>query len=263
MVKLYKNNALPHLRDHLATVLIVHYSSQSLNDSNEGYSPRITSIVVHNLESRTSHSFSIHLEAEIKRVPKDGIEEQYDKLEKAMLKNFYDFVKEHQNHSWLHWNMRNIHYGFEMIEHRYKVLGATSNDIPTIPDNKRFNLSDMILDTYGEECVSHPRMGKLMQLNGGEPKGFLSGEDETKAFNNKEYVKLHESTLCKVGWFRKMFLLLIERKIKTERSNWRIRAHELCESVWLKILGAIAIVYALGDGTIRLFHALSENGGAQ
>ena len=261
MAKSYQGRALPQLREQLETILIVHYSCQSLNDSNEGYSPRITSIVVHNFESRTSHSFSIHLEAEIAKISKDKIEEKYDDLEKGMLKNFYSFVKEHQNFCWLHWNMRNIHYGFETLEHRYRALGATNNDIPSIPDNKRFNLSDLITDMYGENCVSHPRMGKLMELNGGIPKGFLSGEEESKAFSNKEYIKLHESTLSKVGWFRKMFILLLNRKIRTERSNWKMRANEFCESIEIKVAGAISIFYAIGEGGIKIFNYFSSSGG--
>ena len=260
MTKSYQSKALPQLREQLETVLIVHYSCQSLNDSNEGYSPRITSIVVHNFESRTSHSFSIHLEAEIAKISKDKIEEKYDFLEKGMLKKFYSFVKEHQNFCWLHWNMRNIHYGFETLEHRYRALGATNNDIPTIPDNKRFNLSDLITDMYGENCVSHPRMGQLMELNGGIPKGFLSGEEESKAFNNKEYIKLDESTLCKVGWFRKMFILLLNKKIKTERSNWKMRAHEFCDSAGVKITGFVSVVYAIIDGTIKAVSYFASSG---
>jgi hypothetical protein len=253
MLKRYKRNPLRRLREHLDTAFIVHYSSQPLNDSNESYSPRITSIAVHDLESNTTHSFSIHLEAEVSRVSKSEVEGKYDELEKAMIANFYDFVNKHINHCWVHWNMRNIHFGFEQISHRYKVLGATSNDIPMILGNKRFNLSDMILDIYGEDCISHPRMAKLMQMNGGEPRGFLSGESEAKAFSDKEYVKLHQSTLCKVGWFQEMLLLLLERKIKTERSNWYIKAHAFCDSIWLKILASFGVIYALIDGAIKLF----------
>lgn len=253
MLKLHKRNPLRRLRERLDTVFIVHYSCQPLDDSNESYSPRITSIAVHDLESNTTHSFSIHLEAEVSHVSKGEIEGRYDKLEKAMISNFYDFVSKHINHCWVHWNMRNINFGFEQISHRYKVLGAISSDIPMILGNKRFNLSDMILDFYGEDCISHPRMGKLMQMNGGEPRGFLSGENEAKAFNDKEYVKLHQSTLCKVGWFQKMLLLLLDRKIKTERSNWHIKAHAFCDSIWLKILGSFGIIYALIDSAIKLF----------
>lgn len=257
---MYKNNFLAELKKQLDTVLIVHYSCQSLNDSNEGYSPRITSIVVHNLASRTSHSFSIHLEAEIQKIKKEEIDEHYDALEKAMLKSFYDFVKEHQTFCWVHWNMRNIHYGFETLEHRYRVLGASEDDIAAIPDNKRFNLSDLILDTYGDDCVAHPRMQRFMELNGGEPKGFLSGEDETKAFNNKEYVKLHESTLCKVGWFRKMLLLLLERKIKTDRSNWCNKIHEFYDSPVVKIFGVIAIACTIIGSIVAATNFINGGG---
>jgi len=254
MITKYRNESLSIVKKQLGSILIVHYSSEGLNDNNEGYSPRITSIVVHNLNSRISHSFSIHLEAEILKISKNDIDGKYDQLEKSMLRNFFDFVKNYTNYNWLHWNMRNIHYGFEMIEHRYKVLGANDDEIIKIPDRKRFNISDLIIDSYGENAISHPRMAKLMNLNGGEPKGFLSGEDEAKAFKNKEYVKLHESTLSKIGWFRDIFILLIEKKIKTERSNWNIKAHNACDSVAIKIVGVIASISGVCAVIVSVYH---------
>jgi hypothetical protein len=235
---------LNSLRDNNQSCLIIHYSCEGLSDD-RGFSPRINSIVVYSLKNAISYSFSIHLEAEIGKIDKENTEDNFDKLEKKMLQKFYKFVEKNNDSVWLHWNMRSVHYGFEMLEHRYKFLMNSSKlNICTVPQDRRFNICDMIIDIYGNNCVDAAgRMQKLMELNGGEPKGFLNGKQEALAFKNKEYVKLHESTLSKVEWFREIFLLLLKRKIKTQHNNWKSRINDLFDSSFMRILVIMAIVY--------------------
>ncbi|MDJ0615423.1 MAG: hypothetical protein QNJ63_01545 [Calothrix sp. MO_192.B10] len=228
------------LNEEIDKLLVIHYSCENLSDDNEGYSPRITSIAVQNVDSQNTNSFSIHLIAEEEQLPRENIEQQYNQLEKKMLSKFYEFVRRHNNYNWLHWNMKTVNYGFEAIAHRYKIL--SSKDAPNIPESKKFNLSSLILEIYGDNCVDHPRMIELMKINGGVHRSFLSGKDEVEAFRNKEYLKLHKSTLCKVNWFRKIFTLLIEGKLKTQRSNWLHTVNKLLESLPAKNLGFVAII---------------------
>jgi len=236
---------LQHLKQHESQLLTIHYSCQSLGDGNEGLSPRITSIAVLHLASSSMHSFSIHLIAEVRNrnVKREEIHDHYDDLEEQMLIQFYDFVKSHQDALWIHWNMSNINYGFEAIAHRYKVLSNT--DAPQVPDSRRFNLSTLILGIYGENCVDNPRMVNLMQLNGGRPRDQLTGLEEVEAFKNKEYIKLHKSTMCKVYWFQSMYYKLQARKIRTAHTNFWNRTSEFMEKPAVKILGFISVLYAL------------------
>lgn len=62
--------------------------------------------------------------AEIKKTPLDKVAEQYDEIEKEMLGEFFNFLKEHKSYNWLHVNMRDINYDFQAIEHRYRVLAG-------------------------------------------------------------------------------------------------------------------------------------------
>jgi len=78
-------------------------------------------------------------------------------------------------------------------------------------------------------------MQKLMERNGGEPKGFLSGEDEVKAFKNKKYVQLRQSALAKIGWFREIFKKLLVKQIKTERSSLRMKIDKFCDRPGVKV----------------------------
>ncbi len=99
------------------------------------------------------HSFSIHLIAEIHCIAKKDIDvSNYDELEKLMLEDFFLFASEHQHCSWLHWKMLNIVYGFEALEHRYRVHHPEG--LPyKINDSKKYDLStSFVRDLRKELC---------------------------------------------------------------------------------------------------------------
>ena len=104
---------LDEVMSHPEHVVVIHYSCESFYDRPDGSSPRITSIAVANLESAQTSSFSIHQVAEREGVSLEGIEAHYDHLERLMLDEFYEYVRIHSGYTWLHWNMRSIHYGFQ------------------------------------------------------------------------------------------------------------------------------------------------------
>lgn len=84
-----------------------------------------------------------------------------------------------------------------------------------------------------------------MQLNGGRPRDQLTGTEEVEAFKNKEYIKLHKSTMCKVYWFQSMYDKLQARKIRTTRTNFLNHINEFMEKPAVKLLGFISVLYAL------------------
>ena len=115
-----------------------------------------------------------------------------------MLKRFLDFAKEREvNSIWLHWNMTNINFGFETLEHRYRVL--SSEEPYHINENNRYNLSKLVRQKHGSKFAKDPKMLNLMILNGGRERNFLIGEEEVTAYKAKEFVKLHNYGLviCK------------------------------------------------------------------
>ena len=131
-VRLYREakKQLTNISHDCNNVIVIHYSCESFYDLPDGASSRITSIAVQNLATGQTESFSIHQIAERStEFPIREIDTHYDELEKKMLGEFYDYAKNHQSHTWLHWNMRNINYGFAALEHRYKVLGGKPFEI--------------------------------------------------------------------------------------------------------------------------------------
>jgi hypothetical protein len=141
-----------------ANVWVIHYSCESFYDRPNGQSPRITSIAVRKLDSAQTRSFSIHQIAERRKVPSGEIEAHYDTLEREMLDAFYDHVRSFQGTKYLHWNMRDINFGFAAIEHRYRVLGG---DPVVIEDERKIDLSRLLIDIFGVGYIGHPRLESL------------------------------------------------------------------------------------------------------
>ena len=126
--------------------LVIHYSCESFYDITDGRTPRITSIAVYNFESAQTDSFSLHKIAERKHINISEIEDKYDQLEKQMLTEFFKYAKEHKEYKWIHWNMRDINYGFKAIENRFLVLGGKPF---IINDSNKIDLSRLLIQYYG------------------------------------------------------------------------------------------------------------------
>jgi len=207
---------LNELYSNQENILVVHYSCESFYNIKDGRTPRITSIAFRYLNSGQTESFSIHKVAEKTGVAFDQITENYDSLEKSMLKEYFKFLQEHKSFKFIHWNMRNVNYGFQAIEHRYEVLGSKPYKIE---DSKKFDLARIIQSRYSAKYATHPRLPNLMNANKMSKKNFLLGSEEAEAFDNKEYVKLHQSTLRKVDVFDDILKRSAEGLLKTN-SNW-------------------------------------------
>lgn len=196
--------------------LIIHYSCESFYDITDGHTPRITSIAIYSYATAQTDSFSIHKIAEKTRTPISEIEKCYDNLEKEMLNDYFEYIKTHQSYKWIHWNMRDINYGFKAIEHRYEVLGGMP---VVIADTNKIDLSRLFIQCYGINYIDHPRMEKLLLLNNIKAKDYLKGSDEAAAFSSKNYIKLHQSTLRKVDVFADLLNRAIQRTL-LNNSKW-------------------------------------------
>lgn len=192
---------------------IIHYSCESLYDDNSGLSPKITAIVVMHVATDQTVSFATHILAEELRIGRGDVPARFEEIEGLLLKKFFEFVRDRKDKYWIHWNMRNIVYGFEHLEHRYQVLNSVNNP-PVIPVERRLNLNDLISDRYGTDYAAHPKFQSLMDLNGGLHRHFLSGKDEVAAFHAGEFISMHNSTLSKVSFLRKVIERMVNGKLK-------------------------------------------------
>ena len=203
---------LAELQRHEANAHIVHYSCEDFDERVDGSSPRITSLAIRNVDTERTRSFSIHQLAERHGVALGDIASHYDKLEKLMLDEFYEFVRNHQNDRWVHWNMRDTKFGFPAIEHRYRVLGGAPTEID---DSRKYNLASLLIDLFSPTYVKNPRLTELMKLNKISERDFLPGDAEAAAFANGEFVKLHHSTLRKVDNIANIYERTVNGTLKT------------------------------------------------
>ena len=208
---------LKALFENADKVYVIHYSCESFYGENRTGSPRITSLAVRSLSTGQTESFSIHHEMELEHVEFSKIENRYNELERQMLDRFFGYLKRQSDAEYLHWNMRDANYGFQAIEHRYKALGG---DPFRIDSSKKFDLARLFKGIYGPEYVQHPRMINLLKKNNIRSKDLLTGKQEAEAFNRKEYIRLHQSTLRKVDIIADFAERSIGRNLRTDSNSW-------------------------------------------
>lgn len=230
---------------------LIHYSSQSLFDEGiQGYSPRITSIVVMHFATRQTVSFAIHAVAESLKVPRDDVEAHYDAIERELLGRFFDFMRDRREKYWIHWNMRNLTYGFEHLEQRYRVLHA--KEPPHIPVEVRINLSDLLKQRYGSDYASDPKMKNLMLLNGDLHKDFLDGAQEAEAFKRKEFIRMHSSTICKVEFFRHVLMVVDQGRLHTQGNRLSYRIDRLLDARSSRIIAFFSAAIGIPLGIYQI-----------
>jgi hypothetical protein len=244
---------LSEREDH---VLLVHYSCESFYDRPEGKTPRITSIAIRNYSSGQTASFSIHKVAELKNVEFGDIEENYDDLEREMLKEYFDYLRSHKTHDWVHWNMRDINYGFPAIEHRFRVLGG---DPEELEESRKFDLARALVALYGTGYIGHPRLENIIKKNRITDLGFLTGKEESDAFDAKDYVTLHQSTLRKVDILANILGRTLDGSLKTN-AKWneiyglqpKVLGEVIKDHWFFRILGLLGLILGLILGIISL-----------
>lgn len=226
-----------------SNVWVIHYSCESFYDRPNGASPRITSLAVRSLDSAQTHSFSIHQVAERLQVPFAEIEARYDELERQMLDAYFQHIGAHRGMKYIHWNMRDINYGFAAIDHRYQVLGGTP---VLVDDAKKFDLSRILIDVYGVAYIGHSRLEKLIERNEIQPRDMMTGAEEAQAFIDGNYVGLHQSTLRKVDVLANIAERAKNKHLLTNTSWWQMHGGSIRTS--LEFVAAnkiIALIIAL------------------
>ena len=234
---------------------IIHYSSQSLYDEGvDGLSPRITSIVVMHYATKQTVSFALYAVAETLGIAKEGVADHYEEIEKVLLERFYAFVRDKRERYWVHWNMRNLTYGFEHLEHRYRAL--CKEEPPSILIEMRLNLNDTFIELYGPGYTGVPRMKSLMLLNGPLDVRFLDGAAEAEAFLKKDFIRMNSSTISKVEFFRHAISLAIKGKLRTAGVGLVFRIDRLLSSQAARVIAFLAAVLGIVTVPVAVYQAV-------
>lgn len=221
-----KDNAVQQLRsliDNPDEALVIHYSRQNLTDNERGMAtPRIIAIMIKSLDGIITNCFAIHHEAEKAKVTLESIEDYYDLLEGRLLIGFNKFVKKNPGRKWIHWDMNDVHFSFEAIEHRYKVLNDEAADgFVQVPNNNRVNLSQLIKIIYGSNYEKAPQLDNLMRTNnnGQLRDGFLTLPQEAQDFKQLGFPSILESLRAKVNFLLDVIEKSANETLKVGKRN--------------------------------------------
>jgi len=232
--------------------VVIHYSCESFV-TNHGRTPRVTSICMRYLGTAQTKSFSIHLQAQFDQKDFNNLSlEEYDNLEKKMLSEFYEFAKKHKDYKWIHWNMRDSSYGFEAISNRYKILGGQAFEID---EDRKYDFPRILgkIYTYGyEKNEPDGRLLNLANRNNITTIDALKGIEESAAFEDKEYLKLHKSTLRKVDIIDSIIDRTDKRELKVNTNPKQIYGLtvpgiiEIVKNNWILMAIWTLLFYILG-----------------
>jgi hypothetical protein len=209
---------------------ILHYSSEGLYDSGglASASPRITSIAAMELESRRITSFAPHAIAEELAVTDENSCPRMDDIERVMIDRLHAFLALHRDRYVIHWNMRDLVFGFGHLEHRDLVLGGAG--LALVPEEQRIDLHAILKQRYGPSFAPVPRLPGLMQLNGFRRDVVLGGPEEAQAFRCGDYIRMHRSTISKVEFMAHAISLAGKRRLKTQGAGVVARLDRMLDS---------------------------------
>lgn len=243
-------------------VYVIHYSCESFYEGSTGASKRVTSIAVRNLSTGQTKSWSLHKAAELEG-SLATMHADLDRYEKSMLDGYFGFLEQHAGNRFIHWNMRDEHFGFYALEHRYRVLKGRPFELQ---DDKKIDLARVLVSLFGKSYAPHKdskgRKGRIMslaELNKVTDQDALSGQEEADAFVAGDFLRMHRSTLRKLDMFANFFERTHKGDLVT-KATWtdRVGIHPVAILEWLKshpVVTGFILLAAIG-GAVAKFASL-------
>ena len=245
------------LNSNPSQALVIHYSRQNLMDNESGIAtPRIIAIMVKSLDGKQNHCFAIHHEAEKADVILENITDYYDQLEERLLRSFNSFVKTNRDCKWIHWDMNDVHFGFEAIKHRHCVMvDEEGKDFQEIENHNRINLNTLLKDIYGTNYEKEPQLENLMRTNndGAAKNGHLTLEEEAREFRNLGFPSILESLRCKVNFLLEVVDKTISSNLKVSSKYW---INKLRSFITHPVTATISIILTLLSIIIKIISLL-------
>ncbi len=123
--------------------------------------------------------------------------------------------------------MRNVVFGFEHLEHRYRVL--TGKEPPHTSVEVRINLNDILKERYGSRFAPDPRIFNLMLQTA------LEIQDFWRVKKSLKHLKAKTSSKCTVPLSQRrnffgIIVLAQKGKLKTAGRGLLVRADRTLES---------------------------------
>jgi len=198
----------------------VHYALQRLRRGRDDRAPPVAAIALRNLGTGALRIFSIKAEADRAKLniasaansPRDLLH-----LEYSMLFGLDDFFEQHPEAMFVHWYMRDAHFGFAALELRQRLVTSqvvagihgersVATAIPfgfgtglpplaiRVPEERRIDLARLLHRLYG---IGQVGLRPLAEANGLSLAELIDGKDEPMAFAEGNYARLAWSSATK------------------------------------------------------------------
>ena len=135
----------------------------------------------------------------------------------------------------VHWNMNKPFFSLDAILSRYAELTGQTLSNPT---NDEINMSDFLVQKYGQDYIGHPRLDKLAELNDFSGK---SNDKNLKTYNTNRLLlitKIYKSTFDES---LKTVYTESARKTIEKRNNPLIDSKRLTAPVIIAILKELGV----------------------
>ena len=210
---------LPELPAKRPGLYAIHYS-QELAAKCLDRVPTVSAILVQSVFTGQQVAFAACRLAMVRGIAADQLVARLPELEKMLLEQFFAFVAERPESTWLHWGMHWPSFGFDVLDQRACYHGVNPVEIP---DSKRFDLSHYLKVRYGEDYAPDPRFGHAIQANFGVSGELLSAEDAAVAWKNCQHAAILNSLAEKVNAVVRLYGRALDGTFKTCKKAVRPR----------------------------------------
>jgi hypothetical protein len=170
--------------------------------------------------------------------------------EEYVLRSFYEFIGNHSDVHFLHWNMNRADYGLGALANRYVFL--LGPDAPArIADARQHDLDDLIGHVHGRAFASHPKLRSLGLLNGFLFHEHLTGKEEAILFDEGKHGEIKRSCEEKVRLIAFLAERFLRGDLTTAQGGSRVQFAG-------EILDAVQVVVALGERALDVSRQLQQ-----
>ncbi len=198
----------------------IHYALQRLRRGRDDRTPPVAAIALRNLGTGDLRVFSIKAEADragLDLAVAAGAPQELLRLEYSMQFGLNDFIERHPEAMFVHWYMRDGHFGFAALELRHRLVTSQivagihgersvapalpfgfGTGLPPlsirVPEERRIDLARVLHRLYG---IGQVGLRPLAEANGLSLAELIDGKDEPMAFAEGNYARLAWSSATK------------------------------------------------------------------
>lgn len=155
-----------------------------------------------------------------------------DEAEVQTLERAYSWLRERSDALIVHWNMSSSEFGFSALELRYGYLTGKDRAPYVVPQDKLYDLDDLIESRHGTAYAPHPKLRSTASMNDVSLRHFLSGGEEAEAYKQGEHGQLKRSVAQKVRVVTRLTRLFAEGRLQSAVSGPNLQfADEYVDSV--------------------------------